>query len=134
MEIVFGDTFFFLASINARDRGHAQVSHYVRNNRFRIVTTYWVMAEVGSGFAKSSKRNALPETIEWFSRSDQDVILPLSQAQFDAGLTIYQNHEDKTWSLTDCISFAVMREHGITVALTADHHFEQAGFTAVFAQ
>ena len=38
------------------------------------------------------------------------------------------NRPDKAWSLTDCISFAVMAERGLTEALTADHHFEQAGF------
>ena len=38
---------------------------------------------------------------------------------------------DKEWSLTDCISFEVMAELGLTEALTADHHFEQAGFRAL---
>ena len=33
------------------------------------------------------------------------------------------------WSLTDCISFVVMRQYEIGEALTADRHFEQAGFT-----
>ena len=35
--------------------------------------------------------------------------------------------------LTDCISFVVMLEHGLSEALTADHHFEQAGFKALLA-
>ena len=35
---------------------------------------------------------------------------------------------DKESSLTDCISFVVMNERGITDALTSDHHFEQPAF------
>jgi predicted nucleic acid-binding protein len=31
--------------------------------------------------------------------------------------------------LTDCISFIVMQQHGITTAFAFDHHFTQAGFT-----
>jgi uncharacterized protein len=38
---------------------------------------------------------------------------------------------DKSWSLTDCISFAVMNDRGITRAMAYDHHFEQAGFEAL---
>jgi uncharacterized protein len=30
-----------------------------------------------------------------------------------------------------CISFVVMRREGPAEALTADHHFEQAGFRAL---
>jgi len=38
---------------------------------------------------------------------------------------------DKEWGITDCYSFAVMRSLGVNAALTADHHFEQAGFDAL---
>jgi predicted nucleic acid-binding protein len=33
--------------------------------------------------------------------------------------------------VTDCISFLVMKEQGLTDALTSDHHFEQAGFNVL---
>ena len=44
---------------------------------------------------------------------------------------LFDKRPDKQWSLTDCIAFVVMTRRGIQDALTADHHFEQAGFTAL---
>lgn len=41
---------------------------------------------------------------------------------------------DKSWSLTDCISFVVMRDRDIRSALTADGDFEQAGFRALLRE
>lgn len=35
---------------------------------------------------------------------------------------------DKLWSLTDCISFVTMEQLRLADTLSADHHFEQAGF------
>jgi hypothetical protein len=35
---------------------------------------------------------------------------------------------DKSYSLCDAVSFVLMRRHGLTEALTTDHHFEQEGF------
>lgn len=45
-----------------------------------------------------------------------------------AGLLLLQARIDKTYSLCYAVSFLLMREHGITEALTTDRHFEQEGF------
>lgn len=50
---------------------------------------------------------------------------------YKAGLSLHRERPDKAWSLTDCISFALMQERGITAALAYDHHFEQARFEAL---
>ena len=50
---------------------------------------------------------------------------------FSLGAELFAQRSDKRWLLTDCISFVVMRQHGISEALTADHHFEQAGFSVL---
>ncbi|WP_334929515.1 hypothetical protein [Nostoc sp.] len=42
---------------------------------------------------------------------------------------LYSQRPDKDWELTDCISFAVMTQEGITQAFKSDRHFQQAGFT-----
>ena len=65
-------------------------------------------------------------------RQDPDVnVLMPDTEQFVAGIALYEARPDKDWSLTDCISFVVMERQKIARALTADHHFEQAGFVAL---
>jgi predicted nucleic acid-binding protein len=58
-------------------------------------------------------------------------IIPCGSELFHRGLSLFAARLDKEWSLTDCISFSVMKEHGLTDALTDDHHFMQAGFKVV---
>ena len=55
-------------------------------------------------------------------------MLPDSDRLFEAGMRLFSARRDPEWSLTDCISFAAMRAWDLTEALTADHHFGQAGF------
>jgi hypothetical protein len=59
------------------------------------------------------------------------VIIPAEPQLYEEGIALYRARPDKDWSLTDCISFVVMKARGITEALTGDHHFEQAGFVAL---
>jgi predicted nucleic acid-binding protein len=61
------------------------------------------------------------------------MIVPPQEAHFDAGYSLYASRPDKDWSLTDCISFVLMKELGVSEALTGDHHFQQAGFVALLA-
>ena len=44
---------------------------------------------------------------------------------------LYKKRPDKEWSITDCVSFKIMEEYGITEALAYDKHFEQVGFIAL---
>src|SRR5688500_2064737 len=49
-----------------------------------------------------------------------------SLALLDAGVTLHALAADKEWSLTDRISFHVMRQRNLTRALAHDKHFVQA--------
>jgi len=39
-----------------------------------------------------------------------------------------QYNVDKQWSFTDCTSYVVIKDFGITEVFAFDHHFEQMGF------
>ena len=76
------------------------------------------------------RRRAVETIVEL--RGDADVqVVPATTALMDEGLTFFSKHADKRWSLTDCISFVVMRRESVSEALSNDHHFEQAGFRAL---
>ncbi|MCI0540961.1 MAG: hypothetical protein L0Z50_37650 [Verrucomicrobiales bacterium] len=58
-------------------------------------------------------------------------VVAASSELLKRGWVLYHGRPDKEWQLTDCVSFVVMEEEGITDALTGDRHFEQAGFKAL---
>ena len=61
-------------------------------------------------------------------------IMPADEDWFRRGVALYRARPDKEWSLTDCLSFEVMRELGLQDALTSDQHFVQAGFRALLRE
>jgi predicted nucleic acid-binding protein len=46
-------------------------------------------------------------------------------------IEILRRHQDQDFSLTDAVSFAVMKERGIRTAFAFDRHFATAGFALV---
>lgn len=58
-------------------------------------------------------------------------VVPQTSIQFSEAFDLYRRMPDKDWSLTDNASFSMMKQRGISEALAHDHHFEQAGFTAL---
>ena len=131
MTSVFADSFYFFALLNRDDAAHHQARAFGRNSKAKLVTTVWVLTELADGLASSQSRNKFVEMLGRLRAGDDVEILPFTEAWFESGLELYARRPDKSWSLTDCISFVVMQERGLTDALTGDHHFEQAGFKAL---
>jgi uncharacterized protein len=128
MSPVFADTSFYVATVNPRDAFHKVAVEFARNYKGRILTTEYVLVELGNLLARAGDRGVFVRFIESLQADPDTDVLPANPTLFEKGLTIYGQRVDKNWSLTDCISFAVMEEHSLAEALTADHHFEQAGF------
>lgn len=132
MTPLFADTFFWLAYLNPRDSSHSAASEWLDQFDGTIITTEWVLVEVADAMSDPKNRSAFVEFVRAL-RSDTAVsILDEGPDLRERGFELFANRPDKKWSLTDCISFTAMTEHGIQEALTGDHHFEQAGFVAIF--
>jgi uncharacterized protein len=133
VKTVFADSFFFLAILNPADGAYKRSVEVSRSLVARRVTTAWVLTEVADAMAQPVNRPVFLGFLTALERNPAVTIVPASDALYRRGLDFYRRRIDKAWSLTDCISFVVMQEHGITTALTGDHHFTQAGFAALLA-
>lgn len=134
MDNLFLDTSYAVALAIERDQYHdraVRLVDVVEQENARLITTRAVIIEIGNYLSAPRYRPTAINDIAAFERDRSTEIVPLSEALFRRGCALYQSRLDKAWSLTDCISFVVMRERGLTDALTADRHFEQAGFKAL---
>ena len=99
--------------------------------RLPRLATGFVLLEVGNAMSRAALRSRFVEFYAWLRQHPRVRIVPVSEALFARGYELYAAREDKDWSLTDCISFNVMRDEELQAALTHDQHFEQAGYKAL---
>jgi uncharacterized protein len=131
VSLLFADTFYFLALLHEEDEAHHRAASLTARQPFRILTTSWILTELADGLCALHGRRLFQTTYESLKSEPAAMVLPPDAEIYDAAIDLYFRRPDKEWSLTDCTSFVVMRKYNITDALTADHHFEQAGFIAL---
>jgi predicted nucleic acid-binding protein len=131
MKVLFADTSFYVAIFSPQDALHARAKAVAAAHQGGVITTEFVLVEVGNFFCRGNVRAVFQTMIENLRSAEDIEIVPGSADLFDRGFHHFTARPDKDWSLTDCISFIVLHERGITDALTADHHIEQAGFVAL---
>src|SRR5438034_10273731 len=106
MNAWFADTFYFLALRNSKDAAHAAaLALTLQFPERQLVTTAWVLTEVGDALAAPANRAGFVDLLRLLRSNHLAEIIPNDQALFERGIDLYQNRLDKPWSWTDCISF-----------------------------
>jgi uncharacterized protein len=134
MNPVFVDTGYLLALEIANDQHHqAAVQHWQRivTTIPPLVTTSYVFDEVVTFFNSRGHHAKAVQIGNDLLRSASLQLIHVDERLFYEGWTYLQQHQDKDYSLTDCISFVVMQRLSISTAFAFDRHFAQAGFTKV---
>ena len=128
--MIFADSGYLLALFHRRDELHTRAQAWARTLNEPLIVTEYVLCECVDAFSRPSSRSTAHALVDVVTSSDDFQVIGASPLLFQAGLKLHRERPDKAWSLTDCISFRVMSERGITRALAFDAHFEQAGFDA----
>ena len=92
------------------------------------------MMEIGNSLSRQRFRQQAVTLLNYFETDPSVEIVPVSAPLYQRALRLFQDRPDKDWGLTDCVSFIVMQDYGLTSALTSDNHFIQAGFHALLLE
>ena len=133
MPELFVDTAGWVCHLDASQPQHAAASTLLGvclAEGTRLLTTNYVLIEL---VALLNSRRRVPRGdmiagIDAIRTWQHATIVHVDPAIDAAAWALLKSRPDKRWSLTDCVSFEVMRQRGVREALTTDHHFEQAGF------
>jgi len=130
----FLDTSYAIALSVDSDEHHeraVELADRLEAEQTHLITTRAILLEIGNALSRNRYRRAAIELLDALEQDPQVEIISLSDELYQQALELFRGRTDKDWGLIDCASFIVMQERGLTEALTADVHFEQAGFHAL---
>ena len=128
---MFIDTSYLLALELKKDQNHSVAQQHWQKLMLappHLITTSYIFDELVT-FLNSRSYHTKAITIgKTLLTSSFIEFIQVDETLFLEGWAYFQQHDDRTYSLTDCVSFVVMQKFDIYTALTFDKHFAQAGF------
>ena len=103
----------FLSQIASGKHGIAITTDYILDETLTLLQSRRGLASAVSFSEKVSKSKSI--RVFW-----------VNEDLFEKALCIFKSSGHKSWSFTDCISFALMRELSVIEAFSFDSHFREA--------
>ena len=122
------DTSGLLCFLNRSDARHTSAAALFHAAPVRLTHNY-VLAELVPlcGVRGVDRSRTLAFAAAIIDNEDAEVVW-VDQRLHRTAVAFLRARADKDYSLCDAVSFLLMRQRGITEALTTDHHFEREGF------
>ena len=134
---VFIDTAGFVALWDAGDEHHGRAlrlqTELARRKR-SFLTTDYVVDETTTLLLVRHSYTAAADFLKTTLESKALRLEWTDSERFHAAAELFDRHDDKEWSFTDCVSFALMHELKMEDSFTTDGHFRQAGFNPLLEQ
>lgn len=123
------DTSGLLCYIHRDEPQHGKAVQLVDDAGGKLLTHGHVLAElVALALIRRLPRTKVLEfVIDLIDHPDIETVW-VDELLHREAMQLLADRQDKTYSLCDAVSFVLMRQRGITDALTTDRHFEQEGF------
>lgn len=131
---LFVDTGAWIALVDADDQYHeraAQAYPGLLQKYQRLVTTNLVIAEAYIAIRRALTHQAAMAFLDRLSQSPRIEKVYSDPALEATAYELLRQYDDQDFSYVDAVSFALMRQRGITEAFAFDRHFVTAGFVLV---
>lgn len=134
MKTLFVDTSAWVAVVDRRDQYHAPAASFYRTaikEYQQLITTNLIAAET---YILLRLDCGVDVALEWWEKITSSLKVRLVYADADItreAVELLRKFRDQTFSLTDAVSFAVMKQAGLKVAFAFDEHFSTAGFASL---
>jgi uncharacterized protein len=131
---VFLDTTYAIALSNQADVFHqkaVQLAEQIEAAGILLVTTQLVLVRISNALSRQHYHEAAVSLLQAIDTDPNVDTIPLSESIYHDAYKLFCKQADKQWDMVDCISFIVMKEHGIKDALTTNLHFQQMGYCSL---
>jgi predicted nucleic acid-binding protein len=129
--VIFVDTGPFLARYLAADQFHDEAVVAFKKidlAMMQLATSNFVLDELLTLLGRCADYKFAAEKARSIYSSRRIRILRSTHETELMAVELFEKYADQKVSVTDCVSFALMREHRIKRTFTFDQHFSHAGF------
>jgi len=129
--MIFVDTSVWYAASVREDPNHDEARQLLQGATADLLTTDYVVDELLTLLVVRKHRDIAVRIGSGFWTQQSCELARISHHDTQAAWEVFTTFDDKTWSFTDCVSYAVMKRLEIKEAFALDRHFKQFGFVAV---
>ena len=128
------DTSGLLCYVHQNEPQHQEAVQFLSSTNKKFLTHSYVLAElIALALVRRFPRPAvLAFVMDLLDNPDIEIVW-VGEELHREGMKLLMERQDKTYSLCDAVSFVLMRQRGMTEALTTDRHFEQEGFVKLLS-
>jgi predicted nucleic acid-binding protein len=128
---LFIDTSAWYELFDAGSSVHDDVAGALDASDRPVITTTYVLAELSALMVRRLTHSHAARAGAFIRTSPDVTVVHPDIADESAAWRLFVERSDKRYSLTDCVSFVIMRRLKLSTALALDRHFPQEGFELV---